>query len=116
MTFLHKFTLFFGKKPKNQSHFPINNHSEDNYQGRIDSTCGWIVNGIKNKNIKNDFLVGGYVKSLKTILHGRGAILRPRQMVDIQYDIKIMDGREVSKALKKSKRGILEPLETAYCG
>ena len=25
-------------------------------------------------------------------------------------------GRENSKALKKSKRGILEPLETAYCG
>ena len=41
---------------------------------------------------------------------------RPRQMTDIQYGIKIMDGREVSKALKKSKRGILEPLETAYCG
>ena len=33
MTFLHKFTLFFGKKPKIHPHFPINNHSEDNYQG-----------------------------------------------------------------------------------
>jgi len=37
-------------------------------------------------------------------------------MIDIQYGITIMGGREVSKALKKSKRGILEPLETAYCG
>ena len=42
-------------------------------------------------------MVGGYVKSPKTILHGRGAILRPRQMVDIQYGIKIMGGREVSR-------------------
>ena len=36
------------------------------------------MNGIKTKNRRNDFLVGGYVKSLKTILHGRDAILRVR--------------------------------------
>ncbi len=30
-------------------------------------------------------------------MHGRGATLRPQQMVDIQYDIKIMGGREVSR-------------------
>ena len=28
----------------------------------------------------------------------------------------IRQGRDTLKALKKSKRGILEPLETAYCG
>ena len=36
---------------------------------------------------------------------------RPRQIADIQYGITIMGGREVSKALKKSKRGVLEPLK-----
>ena len=30
-------------------------------------------------------------------MHGRGAILRPLQMTDIQYGIKIMGGREVSR-------------------
>ena len=46
MTFLHKFTLFFGKKPKNQSHFPINNHSEDNVnltKRHSVGTCLWHV-------------------------------------------------------------------------
>ena len=38
------------------------------------------------------------------------------QIIDNQYSIKIVGGRELLKALKKSKRGILEPLETAYCG
>ena len=38
------------------------------------------------------------------------------KMIDIQYSITIIGGREVSKALKKSKRGIFEPLETANCG
>ena len=37
-------------------------------------------------------------------------------MIDIQYSITIIGGREVSRALKKSKRGIFEPLETANCG
>ena len=30
-------------------------------------------------------------------MHGRGAILRPLQMTDIQYGIKIMGGCEVSR-------------------
>ena len=33
----------------------------------------------------------------QTILHGRDAILRPRQIIDIQYDTTIMGGREVSR-------------------
>ena len=38
------------------------------------------------------------------------------QIINIQCIILIIGGRELSRALKKSKRGGLEPLETAYCG
>ena len=39
----------------------------------------------------------------QTILHGKGRdTSRPRQVVDIQYSITIMGGREISRALKKS--------------